>query len=285
MKRTNRPVTSREYKLMLNPERFSDRARGTELFWDLATFLVEKQGNRIYEKQDETLRRRTWYLDTPGFDLHRQGATLRVRDEERAKKRFQITLKYRNADRYVSAAQDLASTVDIAVDDYKFEEDILPPFASGFAHSVSFKTKKLPPLATTGDLVVLFPGLAQLSLPGATPIEIAHHFTAHEIAHRIGKFQFDKMPVARGDKIPNYVVKACLTFWYLLGKENEIPLVVEFSFDYDVLGVPADEPHALEEFSPTVVAGTNRFFRDLQKQTGWLAGGGTTKTAYAFEDL
>jgi hypothetical protein len=42
----NRPVTSREYKLMLNTDRFQDRSRGTEVFFDLLSFLIKKEGVR-----------------------------------------------------------------------------------------------------------------------------------------------------------------------------------------------------------------------------------------------
>ena len=48
---TNRPITSREYKLMLNTERFRDRRAGAGLFWKLLTFLVENQGNEVISDQ------------------------------------------------------------------------------------------------------------------------------------------------------------------------------------------------------------------------------------------
>lgn len=287
MKNMNRPIKSREYKLMLNADRFANRSQGVQMFWDLHTFFVQKQGNQIYETQDEVLHRRTWYLDTPNFELRRRGATLRVRDEADAKKRYKVTLKYRNADRYVAASQDLSSTQKIKPDNYKFEEDILPPFSSKFAHSASLKAKKLPELATMSDMVKLFPGVSNLAIPEKTPLLKANNFTAYEVTHRVGKFKFDSVPIARGTALPEYIVKACMNFWYLLGESDELPLVAEFSFDYDVTKSQEDDDdrHLLEEFSPTVVAGTNRFFTDLQKQVGWLAVKGTTKTSYAFEAL
>ncbi len=57
-----------------------------------------------------------------------------------------------------------------------------------------------------------------------TPIHKVNGFEAHEIARWVGQLKFDKDPI----------VKACLSFWYLLGSENELPLIVEFSFDYDL---------------------------------------------------
>ena len=50
---TNRPITSREYKLMLNTERFRDRRAGAGLFWKLLTFLVENQGNEVIPNTED----------------------------------------------------------------------------------------------------------------------------------------------------------------------------------------------------------------------------------------
>ena len=109
---TNRPITSREYKLMLNTERFRDRQVGAGLFWKLLTFLVENQGNEIIPDADDPdkdaeKRRTTWFLDTPGFELQRANVILRVREEPEAKKPFKVTLKFRAPDRYTAAGCDV----------------------------------------------------------------------------------------------------------------------------------------------------------------------------------
>src|SRR5262245_36490973 len=107
MKISNQPVTSREYKLMLNSDRFSDRDRGAERFLNLIDFLIRKQGGSIIERQNKEERRHTSYLDTPQFALRQSGFSLRLREEANG---FQINLKYRGADRYISAAQDLSAS-------------------------------------------------------------------------------------------------------------------------------------------------------------------------------
>src|SRR5262245_29808820 len=150
----NRAVTSREYKLMLNVDRFADREQGTRQLWAVVEFLVGKAGGVVSEQQDAEETRETLYLDTPGNDLRQRGLALRVRRE---KKKRKVTLKLREADRYLAAAFDLRTTADDA--EWKFEEDILPPFAGAYAHSVSFETKQDPSVATVADLVALFPGL------------------------------------------------------------------------------------------------------------------------------
>jgi hypothetical protein len=261
----NRPVTSREYKLMLNVDRFADRERGTRQLWAVVEFLVDKAGGVVTEQQDDEEARETLYLDTPGHDLRQRGLALRVRREKEKKKR-KVTLKLREADRYLAAAYDLRTTAGDP--EWKFEEDVLPPFASAFAHSVSFETKKDLDLATIADLVALFPGLGALALPATTSVVTVNGFTAQEIARKLGKVRF-------GD---NPVVKAMVSFWYLASAPGDYPLVVEFSFDYDAPG-PTD---ALEQFSPQVVRGANDLFASLQRQSGWLDLAGTTKTAAAY---
>ena len=59
--------------------------------------------------------------------------------------------------------------------------------------------------------------------------------------------------------------------------------MTEFSFGFDANSQAKED--RLEMFPPTVVAGANRLFRDVQNQAGWLAQFGSTKTAYAFEVL
>lgn len=286
---TNRPITSREYKLLLNTERFRDRLAGAGLFWDLLKFLVTNQGNSVIPDNDDPDKdvektRTTWYLDTPGFELRRADITLRVRDRPSSKKRYKLTLKYRAPDRYSAAARDVRCTRDVDDEDIKFEEDVIPPFVSKFAYSVSFKSKELFIPETIADVIDLFPGLESYSIPRSTPIHKVNGFEAHEVMHYIGKLKLDKMPTLRSAReLPRFVVKTALSHWYLRADENDYPLVTEFSFDFDAEG--QDDDDRLERFPPTVVAGANRLFRDVQNQAGWLSQFGTTKTAYVFEVL
>jgi len=126
---SNLPVTSREYKLMLNTDRFRDRDEGSEQFLNLIDFLIRQQGGTVIERQNNEEHRRTSYLDTPQFALRQSGLALRLREEAKG---FQINLKYRSPDRYMSAAQNVSSSKPGKI---KFEEDILPPFVSKFSHS------------------------------------------------------------------------------------------------------------------------------------------------------
>jgi hypothetical protein len=274
---SNHPVTSREYKLMLNMDRFKDREQASQEFLSLLDFLVEKEGGSVVEEQNDEERneeekRQTSYLDTPERALRQQGFALRLREEDdNDEEEFQINLKYRASDRYISAAQDVASPQEGKT---KFEEDILPPFVSKFSHSTSIETDTDPELDTMNKVMALFPGLKELNIDENTPVETVNDFKVLEVDRKLCKLKFGEEPI----------IKASLSFWYLTGENDEWPLVGEFSFDYDVLDSEA-EREKLETYPRQVVEGANRLFNALQKQEGWLSFSTTTKTAFALEGL
>ena len=267
----NRAVTSREYKLILSVDRFEDRQKGARVFGGLVEFLANRQKVEI-ENQDREKQRLTWYLDTPGLALRRHGYVLRVR-KKKEKDEYNVTLKYRHSDRYLSACRDLSSSIK---GDPKFEEDILPPFRSKFSHSTKVKMDTAPALKTMGDVRQLYPGLDldEIEARADSPVRPVKGFTANEVARDLCKIRFD-------GKDP--VVKAGLSFWYLGSGKDEIPLVAEFSFDYDVKDPDATDE--LEQFPAHVVQSCNRLFETLQHQTAWTNPNFTTKTSYAYSAL
>jgi uncharacterized protein YjbK len=252
-------------------DRFKDREQASQEFLSLLDFLVRKERGSVVEEQNEEERRQTSYLDTLEGALRQKGFALRLREEDDDEEEFQINLKYRASDRYISAAQDLSSPQEGKT---KFEEDILPPFISKFSHSTSIKTDTAPELGTMNKVMDLFPGLRELDIDENTAVETVSDFKALEVVRTLCKLKFDEEPI----------IKASLSFWYLTGEEDEWPLVGEFSFDYDVLDSEADEDK-LEMYPHRVVEGANRLFNALQKQEGWISFNTTTKTAFALEGL
>ena len=268
MSETNLPVTSREYKLMLNTGRFKDRDQGSEAFFELIEFLIRREGGRVIDSQGKEESRRTSYLDTADHALRQKGFALRLREE--AKGGFKINLKYRTSDHHISAAQDVSSPLS---GDTKFEEDILPPFTSKFSLSTSIGTETPPDLSSIGKVAAFFPGVARLGIDQNAPVKTVNDFIAEEVVRRLCKFQFNRPPT----------IKACLSFWYLTMRGDDPPLVAEFSFNYDILSRPdrgRPDPSATHS-----VECANRFFRALQSQPGWVNLDLTTKTTFALEVL
>ncbi len=281
-------ITSREYKLMLKVNQFSNVADGTKVFWDRVKAIAKTHGASVVTPDKiAEIERETWYVDTPAPSFREQDCVLRGRKElskvvngvnKTIKRPHRLTLKFRDLsenaakDRDVSAPEAALEQHE-AKDDPKFEEDVLPgasrsapPFRSKFATSNTLKAKKesVVDVKSFAAARERFTGLKDLGgLAAADKLEVVGR-RYYELAHRIGKLDF-KVGGA------TLQVKVCFTFWWRLTEEHSgPPRVAEFSFDYD--GFP-EEP----------VKAVAVFFAELQGETDWIDFDGTTKTSYAYQ--
>lgn len=281
--KVNKPVTSREYKLMLKTKPFKNREAGADAFWtEVIGPLVAAHGGEVKGKPKEK-ERCVWYLDTPNVRFRQTSFVLRLREEMEAARRFSLTLKYRHPDRYESASQEniifhnnALENVDI---DTKFEEDILYGFRSKFAHSTKVKFNARPSLKQMGDVLSIFPNLIIPETSSTDTISIVCDFEAFEIKRESGKIDFGEKPK----------IKPCLSFWYSSEEATGEPIVAEFSFDYDVSKAEKkrliQQPNTLETFTLPIVKQTAAFFESLQifdNAEKWFDFKGTTKTASAY---
>ena len=126
----NRPINSREFKLMLNTTAFINRNEGIKKLSDILQFQLKNQNGEFEENDIEEKNRLTRYLDTSRYDLDAKKFLFRVREEKETNE-YNVTLKCRHPDRYVSALYDLSSSMKNMKT--KFEEDIITPFVSKFS--------------------------------------------------------------------------------------------------------------------------------------------------------
>ncbi|NET40952.1 CYTH domain-containing protein [Okeania sp. SIO2B3] len=269
MKNCNQAINSREYKLILNINQFYDRTHTVERFGNLVESLTQQfKGKAISQKTEEKYRQ-VYYLDTPNFDLRHHGFILRIRREKKYNQpKYQITLKHRESDRYLSASQDLSATKPGKT---KFEEDIIPPFQSKFSQSISVTKDRQPNFENIKQVAKLFPGLKALDITEQTSIELVNNFRAFEVVKKLGNLQF-------GDK---HIVKTDLSFWYLNTTDN-LPLIAEFSLKYRLPKKLLESPKKLEQFPMPMIQGTNYLFKALQQQWEWINFHPMTKTAYVY---
>ena len=256
---SNLPVTSREYKLTLNPSRFRDRAKGSEKFWNFLKKII-KQINCDYLKYVEEFKRITCFMDTYDSTFYRHNYILRLRDETYETGKYKLTLKYRNPDRYIASSKNVSAV--------KVLRRIL--FVSKFSHSTSVNLKERPVLNKFKHAVKLFPGLGELEIKKKTRLVVPNNFKAFELTRWIGAFDL-------GNGVP---VKSCLNFWYRSKKYTGLPIVAEFSFDYDM-----DESAygtSIEKYPVNVVTNAARFFQKIQKSS-WAYTHSKTKTRIAYE--
>ena len=88
----NRPITGREYKIMLKTDKFKEREKGIDDFKEIIKNqieLINSKGKIKPIKFDEnknnnkgTKKRQVWYLDTPDFQIKEHRFLLRIRKEK-----------------------------------------------------------------------------------------------------------------------------------------------------------------------------------------------------------
>jgi hypothetical protein len=276
---TTNEITSREYKLLLSTTRFHDRADASEEWMELVARVVERAGGHRLSQQEvenekaqergddpddlkgagfKEKERSTWFLDSRDDGLRNQGWILRVRQKKKDK--LDLTLKFRCPDRLFATSKDASATRE---GEMKFEEDIVPPFASQYSRSNTLKDQKdeIVPKAIQ-EAAALFPALGELKIIPETPLVVVDGLEIHEVARQVGGFRFGGGPR----------LEMSHTFWYVIdpATTNRYPMVAEFSFEF----VPKDGHFPLE-----TVKGAGEVYRDLQAQAGWLDVAGTTKSA------
>ncbi len=281
MNNSNLQITGREYKLMLNVNRFKERDRGITSFLEVIKNqidLTNKKGEKgeifFDEKKERKVKDRlVWYIDTPDHQLKENKFLLRIRKEkgDDDNKEYVIDLKCRNSDRYIAASYDLISKLKEIKKEFEFEfeedlvpkmdtmETIKPDFTSKFSQSVSFKEGKEPVLKKIEDLLEIFPALNRLCIEPHTELKKVNDFEANEISINIGKIKLLNKDISTDD--------LSLNFWYLLKEtEKDIPVIIEFSFDYSAKekdGSNELNKNVLEVFPISLIRKVNDFYFSL----------------------
>ncbi|MBD2634229.1 hypothetical protein H6G52_02545 [Limnothrix sp. FACHB-881] len=255
-------VASREYKVILQANQFTDRAAGVDRFWLVVRNLAEGLGLKVTGELSELVKREVVFLDTPEHDLLDTGYIVRRRVELKAGKpaRTKVMLKYRSPDRYIAWGADVSTPT--LKGETKFEEDIVPPFRSQFSHSTSAVVESAN-WTTIGDLATNFPGVDSLELSASKPLTVVNQFVAKEFVQRGAIIDFGKQDA-----------EVALTAWYVDPERQKQPSVVEFSFAY---GEDA------EDFSARSALRAKKLFDGLQALTDWYDPKAITKTQFAYQ--
>lgn len=246
-------LDAREYKLLLNPDRFKEVSPETvaDTFWEkhlkrlIDAQLGSRNGNeprherRFSERKERVVR----FWDTPDCTLTRADLALRERlskdQEGNAGVRPEITLKLRMADLFVVAAAEMPGSRDGF--STTFEEDIAPlevddpepgkrsivvptrrSIRSRFARSTS-QTTDWNTRPTIGDIRELFPTIFELieasGVQHSPLTELVSGPTIRELV-----FKGARVKLGGGT-----VGKFTLTLWYF-GAQQPSPTVAEISF-------------------------------------------------------
>ncbi len=233
---------------------------------------VQKRGGDINEdvEVDEC---KVWYLDTKQHELNRNhNFFLRIREERRS---YDITLKCRHPDRYISAAYDLsrpAENSQLKFKGFKFEEDITTPFNSKFSSQAKFEANKIPKLNTFQDILDIYPDLTSLRISPREKLKKVNKFVANEISYKLGDIVFED-----GNKVVSE-----MSMWYLSDKDK-CPAIVELDFDCNAQENPASNQISLEQFPLLVIRNVNNLYSSIQGKKIVDFTSSKTKTEFAYE--
>ena len=262
----NRSLDSREFKLILKPKIFQDLNEGIKKVQKIIDKEVKMLNGKFIPDSDLKQKfRRTYYLDTLNFRLKSKNFFLRVREDKESNK-YDITLKCRHPDRYISASYDLSSSMKKST--IKFEEDIIAPHVSKFSISVNFEENQEPEINNLEKLKTIFPGLQTQDL-GDGILEKVNKFEANEISVKLGKISYNNNKDVEDD---DDEIKTFLNLWYS-PKNKGKPVIVEFTYDYAAIKKKEEgkeqnkvkkEKILIEEFPFSLVRNTYQFYNSLQ---------------------
>lgn len=276
-------LESREYKLMLNPAKFTGPPQAiVKQLWNELTVVIEKHLGSGRHRDSLALRqeRTVMFRDTKTCLLNSNGLSLRERVRLKDGRR-QLTLKFRTPDIFLAAQ----SSIGADDDEIKFEEDIAPLVqrtisASGkesatfvrppsmrslFSRSATRRIKAEPALVSLADVVALYPGLdAALERGGVAGAALQTSLLSGE---RFRELVFSGAFVDFGKVEAEFD----LTLWHV--GDAAQPVIAEFSYKYEV-----KDGEVADEVSWRALV----LFRAMQETLGgWTSPESETKTSLA----
>ena len=280
-----RPITSREYKVMLDADKFvggkQEFKAAANSFWKIFSAAIGGQTAKIHGAFDVVKKRLITFYDTEEKLLYEHAYIFRERIENNKR---EATLKFRHPDRYYAQDRDMRCKGDDTEENLKFEEDIKSNdeldfatiekpkyFVSLYSHSNKCKIKASKTISCLHDLAGMFPDFKN-RLGGAYNPELelqpVNNFSAHETVYAGAGFDLG----ANGE-----VECECALINWRADKQNKEPLVVEFSFRYAA---------KKEKFSGTAALQAYNIFQLLQSDKQlkqWADLSGLTKTRFVYK--
>ncbi len=232
----------REYKILLQPDRFTSK-RGFMEFWE----DVEKSAKKLDLKIDiddkafHSQVREVLFYDTPDFDLFNNHFILRKRtfyDEGWPRADHELTLKYRNPDLKTAAKVDVRPTRCVLISP-KIELD-----------------------RGIENIVAAFPALQHIDIRPRTKIELVNSMAVEEVQNFIGFIHFGH----------HYKGKTTIAVWRNRALEKSLSGEFAFQCKFD----------RLEEVRSSALELSEEFYKAVQLDCADWIKLGTTKTAMVY---
>jgi hypothetical protein len=266
------PITHREFKLLLKPERFPNRKALLE-FQQLLEAQTAKLGLR-YDPFDpiDSQTRVVQFYDTPDQTLRKNELIFRIRqlrDGGWPDESWEVTFKARAADRNKAESFDSDSSFP-KQQKKKFKEELIKgssvgTIASIYSNNCILESPEMNVELPLQQLSDSFPHFKTLGVDQSQTLSIVKGAKVFEIEAKLGNLSFGHHVVA----------PATLALWTRPIADNFIPLIAEFGWSYH----PIDDDKGKEADKAA-----DEFFKAIQLPLqDWIAFG-TTKTALIYGD-
>lgn len=263
---SNPDVTSREYKLLLDPSNFTYATESSKVdnyFDDLVTAVEAAISRDVTGSLSlDTTRTVKFYDKSGSCDLKNLGYIFRDRIESG---NSEVTLKFRSPDRYISDFEDLSATSNQA--ETKLEADIgvkgTNTFNVVYSHSTtSPNTRTINEFA---DINYHFPGFnSDYGFSDSTPLSLVGNLSINERVYKGGEIDLGSIDA-----------EVSVTLWYTSSSPSSAthPAIVEVSFKYE---------DSSADYTKAVVNRAKTTFEALQGLTAWNSTSSTTKTEFVY---
>ena len=270
-------LASREYKLILKANNFTDKEKGRKEIIDMLKNHFEKNKGKFTAIDKKAEKKKVGYLDTQTHDLNkRYNFLLWIREEydEGGKiKGYDITFKNRNSNKTEAASFDLSGfqeNSNFKFEEHKFEEDIITPFESKFSISTKFKSKEYPKLDTYKNITDIFPNLNLDILENERLLKV-NRVKVNEFSYDLGNIEYhDAMDGGMQ-----------LGIWY---DSSKLPIIAEFDIDVKAKDLTNSDEIQSNEFPPSKIHEINEFYMVLQGEKSIVdLDTSKTKTQYVYD--
>jgi len=269
-------LTSSEYKLLLNPEKFDDYKQGFENYWKIIQEVAEENDVPILVSENplKASHKHIGFFDTKNLDLRKNGYMIRRKIKFKdgvQKPGVEFSLKFRSSDPSIANEADvlIADGYTPKEEHIELESDVVYYSVANGDLDITFSIQNIidldeNPALTIGEFAKIYPVLATLGLSLDEELMRVANNEPIEYMVRPGKLDFGDGLFGRMD----------MTTWLveLGGEKMGIP---EFSFDHPF--------HTDKKYNDESMKRCASFINDLEKKYPEWVVPGKLKAAYLFD--
>ncbi|HTY55116.1 MAG TPA: hypothetical protein VMB26_07950 [Candidatus Binataceae bacterium] len=264
-------VHYREYKILLQPERFSAK-EGFADFWEVVSKTLKKLGIKfdIDDRAFHSQVREVLFYDTPEFDLFNNHFILRKRtfyDEGWPRSDHELAFKFRDPDIHAAAGVDVRPHLG-GHDQIKFKEELLLKrdqlggMRSVYSHGCVLISPNIELERGIEDITSAFPTLQRIDIRPRTRMALVNNIAVEEVQNTMGMLHFGH----------HFKGKTTIAIWRSRALEKSLSGEFAFQCKFD----------RFEDVDKEAIELSEEFYKKVQLDCAEWVKLGTTKTAMVY---